>query len=341
MNVDMNGIGRIASEVRKTTLLRFKKDVLDGLLAYPKQLPSKYFYDKKGSALFREIMALPEYYLTDCELDIFRNRAGELSSFVMMDDTPFDLVELGAGDGLKSKYLLRELYRKSAKCIYMPIDISGSVLDALGSSLQQELPELEVQDFEGEYMEMLAEACSRSNRRKVVLFLGANIGNMEPHECRDFCCQLQNLLSPGDMVLIGFDLKKNPQQILRAYNDASGVTSRFNLNLLERINRELFANFVPEQFEHYPMYDPISGACRSFLVSKREQQVDIDGHTIRFGKGEVICMELSQKCDTAEIRQLAAYSGFETIGMLTDSEAWFVDAIWKIRPGEQFKVEAR
>ncbi|MGS2762997.1 L-histidine N(alpha)-methyltransferase [Sinomicrobium sp. M5D2P9] len=329
--MDLNGTSTVVSGIRRATVLRFREDVLKGLFSSPKQLYPKYFYDKKGSALFREIMGLPEYYLTDCELDIFKNKTGELSKLVNKDGTPFDLIELGAGDGFKSKYLLRELYLENARFNYMPIDISDSILDLLGSSLQTEFPEVEVQGFEGEYMEMLAEACSCSNNRKVVLFLGANIGNMEQDECKDFCGQLQSLLSPGDMVLIGFDLKKDPKQVLRAYDDATGVTSKFNLNLLERINRELMADFVLGQFEHYPTYDPISGACRSFLVSLREQDVHVDGHTIRFDKHEVISTEISQKYDLTEIQNLAEQTGFDTVGMIHDSKEWFVDAVWKIK----------
>ncbi|WP_108423271.1 L-histidine N(alpha)-methyltransferase [Flagellimonas amoyensis] len=331
MKVDLNGTGTIAQEARKNTLERFKEDVLTGLSSSPKHLYPKYFYDKKGSALFREIMGLPEYYLTNCELDIFKNKTDELSKIATMDNSPFDLIELGAGDGFKSKYLLRQLYRDKTEFHYMPIDISGDILDVLGNSLKSEFPDLEVQGLEGEYLEMLAKACSRTTNRKVVLFLGANIGNMEQDECAAFCRQLQTLLSPGDMVLIGFDLKKNPKQVLQAYDDGTGVTAKFNLNLLERINRELFANFALDQFEHYPMYDPISGACRSFLVSIREQKVLIDGYTIHFGKNEVICTEISQKYDLMEIQILANQTGFETVGMIHDSKEWFVDAVWKIK----------
>jgi len=329
--LDVNGTRTVESGVGRETFARFKKDVLKGLFSTPKKLHPKYFYDEKGSALFREIMGLPEYYLTGCELDIFKNKTDELGRMVSMGGTPFDLIELGAGDGFKSTYLLRHLYHEKTTFSYMPIDISGAILDVLGSSLQSEFPGLGVQGYEGEYMEMLAEACSRSNNRKVVLFLGANIGNMEPDECKDFCTQLQSLLSPGDMVLIGFDLKKDPKQVLKAYNDASGVTSKFNLNLLERINRELMADFDLDQFEHYPSYDPISGACKSFLVSLRKQEVRIDGHTIGFDKNEVICTEISQKYDLTEIQNLAEQTGFHPYGMIYDSKKWFVDAVWKIK----------
>src|SRR5690606_8577350 len=182
----------VVSGMGRETFVRFKDDVLKGLLSASKKLHPKYFYDKKGSDLFREIMELPEYYLRECEMDSLKNKTNKLSSMVTMDGWPFDLIELGAGDGFKSTYLLRQLYQEKTTFSYMPIDISGAILDVLGSSLQSEFPGMDVQRFEGEYMEMLAEACSRSNNRKVILFLGANIGNMEPDECKDFCGQLQS-----------------------------------------------------------------------------------------------------------------------------------------------------
>lgn len=341
MKETMYGTKTEVSGLHKGNLSQFGTEVLKGLLSMPKRLNSKYFYDERGSALFREIMDLPEYYLTDCELDIFRNRSPEMGDIISEGGTGFDLIELGAGDGAKSKYLLRHLFQGPAEFTYMPIDISGSILDYLGSSLQGELPGLGVAAFQGEYLEMLAEACSRSTRRKVVLFLGANIGNMEYGECLAFCDQLHEILAPGDLVLIGFDLKKDPKQVLSAYNDPSGVTSRFNLNLLERINRELLANFVLDRFEHFPTYDPVSGSCRSYLVSKSEQWVDLGGHTFHFGKDEVIATEVSQKYDTAQIHRLAERSGFTTKAMFMDAKGWFVDAIWSIPSMESYKSGTR
>lgn len=320
----------ITIESENDVLRKFEMEVLDGLKSIPKKLQPKYFYDETGTALFRRIMELPEYYLTDCELDIFKNKTGELAKLITQDKSPFDLIELGAGDGFKSKYLLDYLYHGSADFTYMPVDISKSILSYLCHSLDSKFSDLEVKCFEGEYLEMLSRACSSSDRRKVVLFLGANIGNMEKGEAEEFCSQLRDLLSPGDIMLIGFDLKNNPKKVLAAYNDTSGVTSKFNLNLLQRINRELLANFVVDQFEHYPMYDPVSGSCRSFLVSLRDQQVNIGEETIYFDKNEFIQMEISQKYNTMEIQRLAESTGFKTLGMVMDSNQWFVDAIWKI-----------
>ncbi|MFC3199457.1 L-histidine N(alpha)-methyltransferase [Parapedobacter deserti] len=329
--MDIHSINRHITGSKKDASKKFEEDVLNGLLSSPKKLYPKYFYDEEGTALFRKIMDTPEYYLTGCELDIFKNKTAELAKCITPDVAPFDLIELGAGDGFKSKHLLHYLSRANAEFTYMPIDISNSILGFLRNSLQTELPRLQVQGFEGEYMEMLTEACASSNRRKVILFLGANIGNMEVDESINFCRQLRTLLSPGDLVLIGFDLKKNPKTVLSAYNDKSGVTSMFNLNLLKRINRELLANFVLDQYEHYPMYDPVSGSCRSFLVSLRSQHVNIGKQTIQFEKDEVIAMEISQKYNLNEIRSLAKNTGFETVGMVMDSQEWFVDAIWKIK----------
>ncbi len=319
----------IATATEKDSVIKFKKDVLDGLQSSPKELQPKYFYDDLGTELFREIMKLPEYYLTDCELDIFRHKTQELSKLITQDNDRFDLIELGAGDGFKSRHLLDYLVHNNANFTYIPIDISKSALTYLTESLNAQLPRLNIQGFQGDYMEMLPKACKGTNRRKVVLFLGANIGNMEVSQAGEFCRKLQSILYPKDRLLIGFDLKKDPKKVLAAYNDQSGITSKFNLNLLERINRELDANFLMDQFEHYPVYDPITGACRSYLVSLKQQQVYIGESQVNFQKNEVIQMEISQKYDLNGIRDLAATTGFKTLGMIMDSNEWFVDAIWE------------
>lgn len=306
----------------------FRQDVINGLSKSVKQLQSKYFYDKAGDSLFQQIMALPEYYLTCCELDIFMNRTKELAQAIIADGSPFDLIELGAGDATKSAYLLKYLDSKNVDFNYMPIDISGNILSILKEKIGVEVPGLDVQSLEGDYFEMLEEAAVLSSRRKVVMLLGGNIGNMEMEEARNFCRTLKKSLRAGDITLIGFDLKKNPHVILQAYNDASGITAAFNLNLLHRINRELDANFDVRGFEHYQNYDPVTGACRSYLVSVSEQEVAIGDRNFSFGKDECIYMEVSQKFARADIQQLALFSGFESLTDITDSKGWFSDAIW-------------
>lgn len=306
----------------------FRQEVLEGLTKTPKALQSKYFYDAAGDVLFQQIMALPEYYLTRCELDIFRNQTGALADFVTKGGKPFDLIELGAGDATKSSYLLQYLAEKEAVFTYMPIDISGNILSVLNNKLNADIPGIDIVGLEGEYFDMLRKATSISSRRKVVLFLGGNIGNMEKEEAVAFCRGLRGYLNPGDSVVIGFDLKKHPQTIFQAYNDKQGITAAFNLNLLTRINRELDANFNLNKFEHYQNYDPLTGACRSYLVSLLAQNVTVADTIISFKKEEVIYMEVSQKFSQDDISALAHHTGFAIIGMVNDSKNWFTNALW-------------
>ncbi|KFF02978.1 L-histidine N(alpha)-methyltransferase [Flavobacterium reichenbachii] len=307
---------------------QFLNDVIDGLQQEPKHLQSKYFYDKRGDSLFQEIMAMPEYYLTRCEMDIFKNKTQELASILMENNTPFDLIELGAGDASKSLHLLQFLKKSNADFTYMPIDISGNILSVLDQKLKTNIPDLDITILEGDYFEMLKKASRLSSRRKAVLFLGSNIGNMEFEHASDFCVELRKNLNKGDIVLVGFDLKKDPKIILNAYNDPKGITAAFNLNLLERINRELQGNFDVKQFEHFQNYDPLSGACRSYLVSLENQKVTIDSQAIDFAKDEVVYMEVSQKFSTADMEELAVSSGFQTINTIQDSKEWFADTFW-------------
>ncbi len=306
----------------------FLNDVLDGLQSNPKKLKSKYFYDKTGDTLFQKIMAMPEYYLTRCELDIFKNKTVQLANIIMEDNTPFDLIELGAGDATKSTYLLQFLSALKSDFSYMPIDISGNILNVLQKKLKNEVHDLDVICLQGDYFEMLTKAAKLSARRKVVMFLGGNIGNMETNEAYAFCKELRNNLSAGDIVLMGFDLKKHPQTILNAYNDSTGITAAFNLNLLTRINNELDGDFDIRNFQHYQNYDPLTGSCRSYLVCLEDKDVHIDGNMLRFKKDEVIYMEVSQKFSPEDIRDIASANGFDIVGAVNDSKDWFTDALW-------------
>lgn len=319
-----------AHALTDTLLEKFREDVLEGLYSTPKRLPSKYFYDKTGDRLFQQIMACPEYYLTNCELEIFQNKTVELAQIITSVTGAFDLIELGAGDATKSQYLLKYLSDQQVTFTYMPIDISGNILSVLETRLKAEIKDLDITCLEGEYFEMLSVAAELSARRKVVMFLGANIGNMPPREAAVFCRQLRAHLEPGDLVLMGFDLKKHPLFIWQAYNDTAGITSRFNLNLLHRINRELEGNFELEQFEHYQTYDPGNGACKSYLVSLRDQTVTIGNSQVLFARDETIFMEISQKYTLEEVDKLAGASGFTPVYSCSDAKRWFTDAFWKV-----------
>jgi L-histidine N-alpha-methyltransferase len=264
--------GTMTENVQQT---QFGTEILAGLRAMPKYLPSKYFYDKAGDRIFQEIMNCDEYYLFDCELEIFRKRTAELAAAIMAPRSSFDLIELGPGDCKKTAFLLRHLVLAGASLTYIPIDISSNVINHLQTQLPMKIAGLTVRGLNGEYLSMIKEATKASGRRKVVLFLGSNLGNMSPAEARIFCRKLRCHLRPGDLALIGLDLKKCPDVILAAYNDKGGITKRFNLNLLERINRELNADFDIGQFEHFPVYDRSSGACKSYLISLVDQQVTL------------------------------------------------------------------
>jgi L-histidine N-alpha-methyltransferase len=307
---------------------QFRREVLEGLNRQPKQLPSKYFYDATGDRLFQEIMQLPEYYLTYCETEILAGHSAELATLITSGFSPFNLIELGAGDCTKTIHLLRALTGLAVEFTFCPVDISEDVIGDLSQRLPKELPGLQITGYRGEYLTMLEAAASGSHRRNCVLFLGANIGNMLFTEALEFGRQLRNRLQTGDMVIIGFDLKKSPAIIRTAYDDPAGVTRAFNLNLLTRINRELDGNFDVSTFDHYCSYDPVNGTCKSYLISVADQQVNISGEVISFEKDEYIWTEISQKYSTEQINQMAIACGFKTKANFFDSRQWFTDTVW-------------
>jgi len=275
-------------------------------------------------------MNMPEYYLTDAEMEIMQLQANEIAATITLDGSAFDLIELGAGDATKSIHLLSALINNKVDFKYFPIDISEHVISELDLNLPKELPTLDFEGLNGDYFEMLQKATEISDRRKVVLFMGANIGNMSVEEAVKFCESLKKLLAPQDMLVIGFDLKKNPKKILDAYNDKTGITRNFNLNLLKRINRELNGNFNIEAFEHYASYNPETGECKSYLISLQNQSVQIGDSVFQFEQDEFILMEISQKYSIPEIESLALQSGFNVKGYFSDKQRYFVDALWSV-----------
>lgn len=307
----------------------FYQDVVRGLTSKPKYLDSKYFYDTAGDRLFQQIMQCHEYYLTNCEMEIMEEQADRIAAALTAQVSNFDLIELGPGDATKSIHLLQQLLRTGANFTYYPIDISSNVISLLEKELPGKLPGLQLQGMNGEYFEMLQQVTARSSQPKVLLFMGANIGNFSPAAARKFCRNLQQSLRPGDLLMVGFDLKKHPQVILNAYNDGAGITRDFNLNLLQRINRELHADFDPSLFEHYPVYDPGTGACKSYLICLKEHQVHIGEVTVQFELYEPLYMEISQKYSRDDIAQLAIQTGFEPVTQFMDRREWFADCLWK------------
>ncbi|MFA9388345.1 MAG: L-histidine N(alpha)-methyltransferase [Prolixibacteraceae bacterium] len=305
-------------------------DTLTGLTANPKFLFSKYFYDDEGSSIFQDIMQMPEYYLTDCEFEIFTTHRKQITKSFHQGDQAFDLIELGSGDGLKTKILLQFLVENSVPFNYIPIDISHKANIDLVNSLKNELPNLNVSAKTGDYFQEVKKLNGYSGLRKVFLFLGSNIGNFSDAEINRFFTQLSKLCHKGDQLLIGFDLKKSPEVIMKAYSDSHGHTRRFNLNHLVRINKELNADFNPDQFEHQAIYDPQTGDAKSFLVSKVKQSVfiaELEQH-IHFDKWEPIFMELSRKFDQQTIEKIATEHGFQVESQFTDQRDYFVNSLW-------------
>ena len=309
----------------------FEHEIIRGLKKNPKKLSSKYFYDKEGDRLFQQIMKMPEYYLTDCEMEIFIEQGDAILD--AFSDQAFDLIELGAGDGMKTKVLLGRAMQRSCDFRYIPLDISEHILSELEGDLKKRWPNMKVESIAGDYFESLKHLPKAEGRTRVLLFLGANIGNLTPAEALQFLKQIRGHLRSGDALIIGFDLKKDPQVVLDAYNDPSGITAAFNLNLLNRINRELDANFDLKNWRHWEAYDPLSGATRSYLVSKSNQTVyfpSIDEEFF-FKAWEAIQVELSQKYDEEMIRKLAVRADFRIASEFFDQKRWFVDELWRAR----------
>lgn len=308
----------------------FEEDVYTGLTSYPKHLSSKYFYDKKGDKLFQEIMNLPEYYLTNCEYNILKTNTEEIAEAFNGADG-FDLIELGAGDGKKTKLLLKYLSDKRIDFEYLPVDISQNALDELQESLKNELPNVAVKPQQGTYFKTLERLSDFNSRKKVILVLGSNIGNLLHKDAIDFLKQIQEAMSPDDMLFMGFDQKKNPQTILDAYNDPTGVTAAFNKNILERINNELNGNFDLDSFSHWETYNPETGTAKSFLISKEKQEVEIKSLniTVSFEPWESIHTEISQKYDDQVVKWLASQADLRVTNSFTDEKDYYKNYIFR------------
>jgi dimethylhistidine N-methyltransferase len=315
---------------RTSSTEAFARDVEKGLTANPKSIPSRYFYDERGSRLFQEITELEEYYPTRSEAEILDRCKGALGD--LLAGGPFRLVELGAGDGRKTEVLLTEFVRRGLDCRYVPIDICEEILVDLTGSLEEKLDgAVAVHAIVAEYFDGLELLSRQSDERNLVLFLGSNIGNFDLFHARVFLDDLRHSLGAGDYVLVGFDLKKDIDVLHRAYNDARGVTAEFNFNLLERINRELGGRFDRGRFIHYGSYNVTHGRMESWLVSTEAQEVAIEalGRTFRFEPWEGIHLENSYKYHVSQVEWLATASGFEVQRHFFDARGWFADSLWR------------
>ncbi|WP_162426165.1 L-histidine N(alpha)-methyltransferase [Pontibacter pudoricolor] len=308
---------------------QFASDVKNGLSQEAKKLSSRYFYDGEGSRLFQKIMHLPEYYLTRSEHEVFTTQQQTIAKQLAAQGN-FHLIDLGAGDATKTRILLKQLLQQNADFDYVPVDISGDAMRELCEDLQTELPSLQTQAVIGDYFEALDWLDEHKPGRKVLLFLGSNIGNFNPDERQEFMQQVRAHMQPGDMLLLGMDLCKEPETILRAYNDATGVTAAFNLNLLHRINRELGGDFIVDQFKHFPLYDPQHGVMKSFLISQQEQEVTIKatGQTFHFKAWEAIHTESSYKFTLELAETIGNVNGFKIQQIFQDKNHYFADVLY-------------
>jgi L-histidine N-alpha-methyltransferase len=287
----------------------FAQDVAAGLRAPRKTLPSKYLYDRVGSALFEAITALPEYYLTGAETEILREYGWQI---VRLLDEPIDFLELGSGSAIKTRLLIGEALRVQPELRYSPIDISTEALHAASVSLAETYPGLSVRAYAGDYFDVLASPRLRLGRRTLAMFMGSNVGNYEPEAAARLLRLLSGALRPGDGLLLGADLKKDRATLELAYDDPLGVTAAFNKNLLRRVNAELDADFDLRNFAHVVNYDGERGSVDSFLQAESAATVNVRtaGVTAAFSAGERLHTESSYKFDDDDVARIGAAAGF-------------------------------
>jgi dimethylhistidine N-methyltransferase len=296
----------------------FRTEVLNGLRKPQKELPSKYFYDERGSHLYERICTLDEYYPPRTEIAIMKAHIKEIVELLGPNTR---LIEYGCGNCTKTRILLDHLPDPAA---FVPIDIAGEQLRRVSQELTSLYSGLEISPVCADYTSRFElPAPKRPSDRTVVFFPGSTIGNFEPIPAKNFLEHIAGVCGPGGALLIGVDLKKDPDVLHRAYNDREGVTAAFNLNLLERINRELSADFQLDNFQHYAFYNPRESRIEMHLVSLKSQIVHLDDLSIPFTKGESIWTESSYKYNLDDFKQLAADAGFQVEKVWTDERQWF------------------
>lgn len=307
----------------------FANDVFTGLSQNPKYLSSHYFYDKIGDALFQQIMEMPEYYLTNSELEIFQTQSQAIiDALRIKNEEEFELIELGAGDGKKTQHLLKNLLDNDYRFTYIPVDISNNSLGVITERLKKILPNLNISPQQGEYFEVLDDLFA-SDKPKIILFIGSNLGNLEDDLATQFLRRIAQHLKKGEKLLLGLDLIKKADIVLPAYDDEAGITSRFNLNLLRRINNELGGDFNLDEFEHAPEYTEESGVAKSYLRSKINQKVYIKAidEVFQFEAGEKIHTEISRKYSDHVLEKLLKDSDLVIERQFVDDRKYFADYI--------------
>jgi dimethylhistidine N-methyltransferase len=293
----------------------FRRAVVVGLSATPRAVPARFLYDARGSALFDEICELPEYYLTRTETKILQEHAAEIGRRA---GPGCALIEFGSGSSVKSRLLIEAL---PDLALYAPIDISREHLDAAAARLRRDYPGLRVEPVCADFMGPVPEIDTTAPR--LGFFPGSTIGNLEPAEATAFLRNARHLLGDDGALVLGVDLRKDPQRLHDAYNDSAGVTAAFTLNLLRRMNRELHASFDLSGFAHEAFYNPVDGRIEIYFRSLRDQSVVVAGRRFDFVEGERVHTEYSYKYDEAGIEALAQSGGFRIAETWTDPERLF------------------
>jgi dimethylhistidine N-methyltransferase len=304
--------------------ISFAEDVRSGLSAQPKVLQPWHFYDALGSALFGAICELPEYYLTRAETEILRRFGPDIARAL---GGPERVVELGSGDGRKTRLLLEALLAQHPELTYVPVDVDPGILEISARELLASFPSLRVKAICADYRH--ASEVIPPGGHTAVLFLGSSIGNHDPRSAAALLREVRQVLDPGDRFLLGADLQKKKEIVEPAYNDALGVTAAFNLNLLARINRELGGHFDLSRFEHRAFLNEAESRIEMHLASREVQEVRIDALAmdVRFAEGETIHTENSYKYGESDLQTLAREGGFVIEQMWTDSRKWFADLV--------------
>ena len=303
------------------------RDVAHGLSRPQKELPPKYFYDRRGSELFDEITRLPEYYLTRTERALLDCWSGPLMAAVQ----PAALVELGAGSADKTRLLLDAMVYADSGEVYVPIDVSAEFLEESATRLRDEYPTLGIEPLVGDIVDPL-ELGADLPGPAIVAFLGSTIGNFDPAGARRLLRNVSDAMRAGDRFLLGADLRKDPKVIERAYNDAQGVTAEFNLNVLRVLNRELGADFDLSAFEHRAFYDRALHRIEMHLVSTDDQMAHIPGvGDVSFAGGESIRTEISCKYDRDVLEEYGEAAGLRIERWLTDDAGRFALASYAVR----------
>jgi len=313
----MNVQARIARREPASPDTQFARDVLAGLAARPKRLPPKYFYDEAGSRLFEQITELPEYYPTRTELGILTARAPEIARLLPADTA---LIEFGSGSFRKVRILLDVA---PAIAAYVPVDISSEMLGEETAELRRDYPRLAVLPVTADFTQPFRLPPAVARLPHTGFFPGSTIGNFEPHDASAFLRHAGRMLGAGSILIIGIDLVKDTKVLNAAYEDAAGVTAKFNLNLLTRINRELEGTFELENFSHQAFYNTERRRVEMHLVSRKRQSVTVCGRRIDFRVGETIHTESSYKYTVDSFLALARGSGWSPLAAWSDPQGYF------------------